>query len=147
MSSKSAEPSAGQEGADKWWNFLWRAKIPNKVKLNMWRMFHNILPSNVNLHKKKIDVNHMCLICGIKNEDVSHTIFRCRRANELWSVILPQVRLFDSGGRIKALEILISAVGLSMEDFEMFCMTCWALWSDRNELVHDKAVLDVKSKV
>lgn len=37
-----------------WWKFLWKLSLPNKVKLFMWKLFHNILPCNSNLANKSI---------------------------------------------------------------------------------------------
>lgn len=65
------------------------------------------------------------MICGNKKETVRHTIFRCRRAKELWMVSQPQVRLFDCREKSKASKIMISAaVRLSVVEFELFCVVC-----------------------
>ncbi|KAK3204162.1 hypothetical protein Dsin_018208 [Dipteronia sinensis] len=43
--------SSGLSLLESWWKFLWRIKIPAKVKLFLWRASHNWIPTNSNLAK------------------------------------------------------------------------------------------------
>lgn len=47
----SNQPSSSYvNGSLKWWKTLRVVQISNKVKLMMWKLFHNILSSNANLY-------------------------------------------------------------------------------------------------
>jgi hypothetical protein len=36
------------------WKILWNMKVPNSVKMFLWRACHNIIPTKVNLQKRGI---------------------------------------------------------------------------------------------
>lgn len=37
-----------------WWQRLWKLKIPNKIRLFLWRVFFEIVPTNSVLNKRHI---------------------------------------------------------------------------------------------
>ncbi|XP_075645058.1 uncharacterized protein LOC142616054 [Castanea sativa] len=43
------------------WKKLWRVRVPNKLKVFAWRACHEILPTRVNLAKRKIIRENLCL--------------------------------------------------------------------------------------
>lgn len=47
-------PSSSMNGSLNWWKSLWSMIIPNKVKLMVWKIFHNILPTKYNLNWRHI---------------------------------------------------------------------------------------------
>ncbi|KAF4366697.1 hypothetical protein G4B88_010772 [Cannabis sativa] len=47
-----------------WWNGLWNLKVPQKVKIFLWRMYHRALPTNSQLIRRKVLVQPMCSRCG-----------------------------------------------------------------------------------
>lgn len=102
--------SVSNGGVEKWWNCLWKTKIPNKIKMLVWRVFHDIIPSNFNLCNKNVPITYGCSECGKKQKTSFHTLFRCKRAKEIWNCILPNFVpvIDDSGGFINHLLILAS---------------------------------------
>ena len=46
------------------WNRLWKLKIPNADKHFLWRAYNDILPTQSNLHKRKMVDDDLCPICG-----------------------------------------------------------------------------------
>lgn len=139
-----SESSIIDPAIEKWWKFLWKACIPSKVKLFMWRFYHNILPSLDNLHRKNIISSPWCFLCRKNRETMNHTFFGCQRAKSIWDAILPQVRSFGVSYSVSTSNFLVSAASsLNDGDFELFAVTCWALWIDRNSMFHGKKVFDV----
>ena len=71
----NALPSSSNTNEVKsFWKSIWRLKVPNKVKVFLWRTCSNALPTKVNLRKRKVLDSPMCDQCGCKVKDVLHTI-------------------------------------------------------------------------
>jgi hypothetical protein len=56
------------------WKMCWSLRVPNAVKMFLWRACHNLLPTKVNLLKRGICDNSFCPICLFENETVEHII-------------------------------------------------------------------------
>ncbi|XP_019161408.1 PREDICTED: uncharacterized protein LOC109158044 [Ipomoea nil] len=62
-------------GFDKW-DTIWKLRIPPKWRMFLWRAISNILPTTNNLLIKRVDVDPICAMCGLINEDLEfYTIF------------------------------------------------------------------------
>ena len=66
------------------WKALWRAKVPCKVKICIWRSCLNALPTRVNLKKRKILIDDCCPFCTNVLETVEHGLLHCSRAAAIW---------------------------------------------------------------
>lgn len=42
------------------WKNLWNLSIPRKIKIFIWRAIHNIIPTNLNLHNRGMDIPQEC---------------------------------------------------------------------------------------
>ena len=42
------------------WDFLWKQRIPNKIKVFIWQFCLKALPTNENLWRRKIKPNNLC---------------------------------------------------------------------------------------
>lgn len=65
---------------------VWRAKLPLKIRIFLWQMFHDKLQSAEQLKKRKWKGDIHCQMCKIV-EDVNHIMFRCVCSKYVWSVI------------------------------------------------------------
>uniref|UniRef100_A0A2N9HZ86 Reverse transcriptase zinc-binding domain-containing protein n=1 Tax=Fagus sylvatica TaxID=28930 RepID=A0A2N9HZ86_FAGSY len=65
---------------------LWKSKTPGKSKHLIWRAYHNILPTRANLFQRHIVSTPECLVCQQEEEDVSHTLWGCPYARDVWSL-------------------------------------------------------------
>jgi hypothetical protein len=66
------------------WKHLWKLRIPGVVKNFIWRASHNLLPTKVNLHKKKIVPDSHCPLCGIHPESTEHILWECDSSTAIW---------------------------------------------------------------
>ncbi|XP_019166891.1 PREDICTED: uncharacterized protein LOC109162661 [Ipomoea nil] len=67
------------------WLALWKLKIPPKWKTFLWRAICDILPTTNNLLIKRVDVNPMCAMCRMVNEDTMHALVLCDYAHSIWA--------------------------------------------------------------
>jgi hypothetical protein len=57
------------------WKECWNMKVPNVVKLFLWKALHNLLPTRVNLAKKGVTTDKLCPICAMEEETVLHVLW------------------------------------------------------------------------
>jgi hypothetical protein len=57
------------------WCVIWNLKVPSTVKVFMWRTCHDILPTMVNLFKRKVVKTPLCPCCKLEEETIIHACF------------------------------------------------------------------------
>ncbi|KAL5834454.1 hypothetical protein ACOSQ4_013951 [Xanthoceras sorbifolium] len=78
LSGSSSSPDS------KWWLALWNLNIPPKIKIFIWRVCHNAIPSLCNLCSRKIMVDPCCSRCGDAPESSAHALFWCSSVRSIW---------------------------------------------------------------
>lgn len=69
-------------------NWIWKYSFPNKIKIFLWLMFHNKLPTSRHLNKIGLSIQQGCQICGHHTEDFEHIFFKCAKATSFWDNVL-----------------------------------------------------------
>ena len=60
---QSVASGSGLGLSESWWKYLWRLKIPSKVKMFIWKACKGWLPVKVKLVQKKMLVDQWCPFC------------------------------------------------------------------------------------
>ena len=68
------------------YKWIWKAKIPLKIKKIMWQMFQSRLPTLDNMAKRNIPANGSCAVC-VLGENAHHVFFGCFLARFTWNAI------------------------------------------------------------
>ena len=50
------------------WSWIWKARVPNKIRIFSWRACHNILPTKDNLVKRRVLEDARCCFCHKADE-------------------------------------------------------------------------------
>lgn len=92
----------------------------NKVKIHLWRAFHEALPAKSHLACRGIKTSTQCSRCYESGEDTTHALWSCDWVIQVWeqSSIWPVLRKFRRGS-FSDLCLFISS-RLSKEEFEIF---------------------------
>ena len=111
-----------QTGDGRWWRTLWSLHIPSKVKIFIWRVWHNILPVQTSLQRRGIVTPTLCTRCNEEPENLLHALLHCPAAMEVWmqSVFGKQHMNWKSVSFVELLLELMNS--LSRGDLEIFCM-------------------------
>uniref|UniRef100_A0A803QFX1 Reverse transcriptase zinc-binding domain-containing protein n=1 Tax=Cannabis sativa TaxID=3483 RepID=A0A803QFX1_CANSA len=114
-----------------WWNDLWKLKIPQKVKIFLWRMYHRALPANSQLIKRNIPVQPICHRCGEAMETPKHALVFCSSLLPIWSElrVWSQFNRCRNGPLAELLVCLFSMIEQSK--FELLAMVWWWVWSSK----------------
>ena len=115
---------------------LWKLRIPNKIKVFGWRACNEILPTKLNLSKRRVIKDVMCPICLRFSESVVHALWECYEARDVW---VGSLKFLQKGGlgmadMLQLMEYLMERV--ESHDMEVVLVQAWLIWNQRNRVVH-----------
>jgi hypothetical protein len=67
-------------------SYLWKIKIPLKIKVFLWLLYREVILTKDNLVKRNWHVNEMCSFCS-NVEIIQHLFFDCALAKFIWRVV------------------------------------------------------------
>ena len=128
-----AESSKGCVGK-RVWAVLWKLRIPNKIKVFGWRACNEILPTKMNLAKRRIIEEAACPICTRFVETAVHLLWECDAARDVWAGSLKSLQKGVHGmiDMFQLLEYLMER--LALEDLELVLVQAWLIWNQRNRV-------------
>ena len=65
---------------------LWQARVPLKIKVFLWQLFRDRLPTSNNIAKQNDPASGMCALCG-NPDNANHAFFLCPLARFAWSPV------------------------------------------------------------
>ena len=99
---------------------MWKLRIPNKTKVFGWKACHEILPTRLNLTKRQVVDDNICLNCTRFLESVIHVLWDCDVAQDMWdgSILKLQKCSHGQSVMIQLIEYLLNQ--LSLQDLDLF---------------------------
>lgn len=64
---------------------MWQPDVPRATRLFLWRALNDILPTRLNLWKRKVIDGSSCPICNKGDESVLHVLWSCPASSDLWT--------------------------------------------------------------
>ena len=118
----------------------WKAKVPQKIRIVVWRAASNSLAIQVNRVIHHQTVSGMCTICGMEDESTFHALVSCPKVRafcfamrEEWNI--PAKELFRFTGP-DWMFILLDQMGSPERDEVLFML--WRAWHLRNDMIFRK---------
>ncbi|XP_062233794.1 uncharacterized protein LOC133930997 [Phragmites australis] len=68
------------------WKKLWAVQCRNKMKVILWLLAHDCLPSGAQLQHRSIPGSYACYFCN-RFEQIEHTMLLCPFARDVWKEI------------------------------------------------------------
>jgi ribonuclease HI len=123
-------------GMSNFWKTIWGLRVPNPVKMFVWRACNNILPTKDNLQKRGMVLDPLCIFCMSECETVKHILWDCPSASDVWGVCGRKVQKSSGEGStfIEVLENMIERG--TIEDLEFHAVIARKIWFRRNTVVH-----------
>lgn len=75
------------ENASKFWSKIWGLRIPIKVKMLLWKVAHDIVPTKKLLLSQLKKGDGICEGCESCLESTSHLFWECSMVKSVWSSI------------------------------------------------------------
>ncbi|KAM6566494.1 hypothetical protein CsatA_025622 [Cannabis sativa] len=122
----------------RWWTTVWSSNIPPKIKHFVWKAFHHILPTSLNLFHRHSTPSPHCSICHSQLDSNSHSLIQCSRAGKIWkNSSFRQFYLTNRNCDIK--EFMLRGFDcLDKSAFSTFLGLLWAIWNNRNKAIFNQ---------
>lgn len=85
--------ASGSDGAKekRIWKSTWSLECQLRVKITVWKIVKNTLPTIENIEKRGVHSNELCFSCREKKEDEEHTFWRCKVSRRIWGMFIPNL--------------------------------------------------------
>ena len=109
------------------WSALWKLRIPNKIRVFRWRACNEILPTKLNLSKRRVIEDAMCPIYLRFPESVVHALWECDAVRDVW---VGSLKILQKGGSsmadmLQLMEYLLEQV--ESQDMEVVLVQAWLI--------------------
>jgi hypothetical protein len=123
-------------GKKEMWGDLWRLPFPNAEKNFLWRACQEILPTKVNLYKRKVVGDPLCPICCLEEETCFHILWDCPSTRDIWSSNIKKFQKSSSWG-LTFRQVVIEVIrDCDDEAISLFAVIARRIWFRRNEVIH-----------
>ena len=127
------------------WKVLWNLKIPNKIKVFGWRACADILPTRVNLVRRRVLTDDKCPICLRELENIIHVLWECAVVQDIWAGSCQKLQKKSSrvADVMQLIEDLIDR--LTKKELELFWVQAWLARNQRNCVVFGGNLMDSRT--
>jgi hypothetical protein len=124
---------------NKW---IWKAKIPLKIKIFLWQLFQNAVQTRDNLKRRKWEGSPLCSFCN-QIETANHLFFSCSHARVLWGTLGTMFGASTCPNSLWQCWTWLLAYFPRGKKFHMLLLAagCWAIWNVRNQITFEKKVV------
>lgn len=117
------------------WNKIWKARVPPKVRVFIWRLIRGCIPTRVALAKKIKLQEVMCVFCNNHPEDEAHVFKNCKAMRSFWNSSTAGVNPHDHPGLNLVEWISWVSESQSPQHVDLFLMNLWVIWGERNKII------------
>jgi ribonuclease HI len=131
-----AECSSSKQSSEVWGR-IWKLSVSNVEKNFLWKACHDILPTRVNLHRRKVVEDKRCPVCGNVDETTIHALWECPSAMGVWNEGAQtfQKFSFNGGAFLKLVEELF--IRCNGDEMIQFAGIVRRIWLRRNKLIFE----------
>jgi hypothetical protein len=119
--------------------YLWKIKIPLKIKIFMWFLSNKVLLTKDNLAKRKWNGCQKCCFCD-STETVNHLFIACPFIQMIWRIIYLSYNIPPPSNVTNMFGNWLNGVAKTDKQKIRFGVSaiCWSIWTSRNDLVFNK---------
>jgi hypothetical protein len=119
--------------------YIWKIKVPLKIKIFMWFLHHKVILTKDNLAKRNWEGSKTCVFCD-KDESIQHLFFECPLAKTVWRIIFLAFSISPPSNITNLFGNWLS--GIAKKDLIQIrvgvCAIVWAIWNVRNDFIFNK---------
>jgi hypothetical protein len=119
------------------WKVLWNLKVPNTVKIFMWRACNSLLPTKENLCRRGVVKDPLCPCCELEVETTSHALWFCPASRDVWGCG-PKIFQKSSSMESSFLSLFEGFLGrFGSEELDFMAIVARRIWLRRNSVVFE----------
>jgi hypothetical protein len=119
--------------------YIWKIKVPLKIKIFMWFLHRKVILTKDNLAKRNWEGSKTCVFCD-KDESIQHLFFECPLAKTVWRIIFLAFSISPPSNITNLFGNWLS--GIAKKDLIQIrvgvCAIVWAIWNVRNDFIFNK---------
>ena len=137
LNLKFPNAPTNSENGSRHWKFLWMLDLPEKIKIFMWRVIKNILPTAKHLWKRKSLQDPICQRCKKDVETIKHVLVECKAARKVCELApLPlHSHTEQSQDFLNTVQCLCSRA--RKKEAELMVVYCWMIWFAMNNFIFE----------
>lgn len=122
--------------------FIWKAKLPLKIKIFIWLVLRNAIPTRDNLARRRWQGSTRCSFCE-EEETILHLFFDCVSARVIWSIVAFVVGAGNKPTNFDHFWFWIEAAVPNRKNlyFVGLAAIIWAIWKTRNDVCFNQKAL------
>jgi hypothetical protein len=130
--------SSDVRGEEKSWTMLWKVQVPSKLRVFLWRLARQSLPSADVLHHRHMAPQSSCFICG-EQDSWKHSLLECNMARCVWALAPEDITEFIANVQEPHARGWLAAVfrALPHEELTRVVVTLWAVWHARQKASYE----------
>jgi hypothetical protein len=123
---------------EKEWTAIWKVPVPSKIRVFLWRLAKQSLPTADVLHHRNMAPQQICSICG-QDDSWTHSLLHCNMARNVWALAPEEITEMISSIQEPSAGAWLAAVfeALPHDDLTRTIVTLWALWHARRKAIHE----------
>lgn len=129
------------------WKEVWNLNVPSVVKTFLWKVLNDCLPTRVNLTKRRVMENPKCPICEREEETISHTLWSCPAATDVWAEAGSPVQKWPSTERDMVRIWESMTLNIQQEGLEVVAVIMRGIWHRRNKFIFESSFSSPKTVV
>jgi hypothetical protein len=120
--------------------FIWKLKIPLKIKIFFWYLQRGVILTKDNLARKNWKGSQKCCFYNA-NETIKHLLFDCHHAKQIWRIVYLATSLSPSKSISHMFGNWLHILDDKMKKITMagVAALCWAIWRCRNDIIFNKS--------
>lgn len=130
--------NSNNERESKLWDKLWKVEMPSKVKIFLWRLAHQSIPTANVRHHRNMSTSSTCGLCGAE-DSWQHSLLHCTVARCVWALEDDDlVEALNNTRERDAKRWLFAVIDMMLTtEFIQVAVTLWALWFSRRQALHE----------
>jgi hypothetical protein len=142
FSVKSVYNHLCSNGIDRTFKHLWKSRIPLKIKIWLWMIWHNAIATKDNLLRRNWQGSATCQFCS-NPETISHLFFSCPAAKFVWSAVGKLVGANSRPGSFTQFFWWLPQFIPASRNTQIagLAAICWAIWKLRNRSCFDHKMI------
>lgn len=120
------------------WKKLWNTQVPGKVRMFMWRLAKQSLPTNDVRAHQHMATSSTCGLCGVE-DSWRHSLLECTMSRCIWALtddeLAEKIATTTEPSAKQWLFMMMNSLSHAL--FVKMVVTLWATWSARRKAIHE----------